>query len=192
MIGELSALMADRHREALLVQRFNGAGDFQVVLAGAGKSGELPRRYAIDQERIVDGLGDFMAESGHVLNPGLKQPRGNPAGKDRDPDRNRRDRVVEEESVEAERQAALRTLVNREKESIRQQHDIQRIGGQAACAYRVCYRIEERLIKELVEQDHKGAVVIGRTAEIGSYLFFADVALVIFYERLGGAGNRYG
>ena len=74
----------DVNREAWIREHFYGIAGFKIVLAGAGFAGELPRGNLIIDERIIERLGNFMAERGHVLEAGEDAGR-NPTGKSKYP-----------------------------------------------------------------------------------------------------------
>ena len=76
MVGQTG----DVHRKAWIGKHLNRVAGFKIVLAGAGFSGELPRRNLVVDERIIERLRNFMAERGYVLETGEDAGR-NPAGK---------------------------------------------------------------------------------------------------------------
>jgi len=74
------------------VYRKNGVGqnlyrvsDLKIILAGARLVGKLPSGNQVVDERIVEDLRKFVAESGHVLKASAESAWGNPAGKGKHP-----------------------------------------------------------------------------------------------------------
>ena len=71
MVYKTVAALLGSYRNSLVRERFYWIAHLQIVLAGTRALWELPRRHAINQKRIIEDLGNFMAQGGHVLNAGL-------------------------------------------------------------------------------------------------------------------------
>ncbi len=85
MVGSFHALILQGYWESCICQDLNRVSCFQVTLANARLSGELPARGDVIDERIVEGFSDLMADRGHVFKPAAENSRGNPACELRDP-----------------------------------------------------------------------------------------------------------
>src|SRR5437588_8480980 len=75
MVGKRLGAVFDWDGDGTILKYFHGITRFQVVLAGAGPTGEHPCRHGIVQERIVEGFRNFMAERGHIFKPGAEKSR---------------------------------------------------------------------------------------------------------------------
>src|SRR6476646_3318193 len=166
MVNKTAAPLFDPDRNGLVCQRLYRIAHFQVVLASAREPWELPRRNAINKEWIVECFRNLVAQRRHVLNSRAKKSGRNPTGKDRCPNRDRRDRRVEDDGVEAKHQRALRSILQIEDKSIGQQHNIQRVGGEMLCRDLLHHGVEESVVKKLVQQHHECAAIVRGAGEI--------------------------